>query len=59
MASALCLARFGDCSFNSKPHHSFTYSLYVCEYYSIVGASFARDTAKKTLTSVNQNQNQN
>ena len=38
---------------------SFTYLLYAREYYSTVGASFARDIAEKTLTSVNENRDRN
>ena len=28
-----------ECTINSKIYHSFTYLLYICEYFSTVGAS--------------------
>ena len=46
-------------SVNSAGAFSFKHLLYLYEYNSAVGASFARDLRKKTLTSVNGNQNQN
>ena len=45
-----------DLVLGSSGLFSFTYSLYVYEYDSPVGASCARDLAKKTFTCVNQNQ---
>ena len=46
------LARFPnlaslECLINSKVYHSFPYFLYMREHFSAVGASCARDSARK------------